>query len=174
MDMKPLVMGSVGYAYGVTEKLIRLVSEDRLDWKPSSGKNWMTVGQLLKHLAEACGHSSICFITGNWITPDGVDLSKLSPGEMLLPSEDLPAVSSVEAALQMLAADKAQLLTHLNEVSEDDLQNRTCGAPWDPMQLPLGNRILQMVEHLNSHKAQLFFYLKLQGLPVNTSNLWGM
>ena len=30
------------------------------------------------------------------------------------------------------------------------------------------------VDHLKEHKAQLFYYLKLQGKPVHTGNLWGM
>jgi hypothetical protein len=28
--------------------------------------------------------------------------------------------------------------------------------------------------HLAQHKGQLFYYLKLQGKPVNTTDLWGM
>ena len=31
-----------------------------------------------------------------------------------------------------------------------------------------------MVEHLATHKAQLFYYLKLQGKDVDTMHLWGM
>jgi hypothetical protein len=31
-----------------------------------------------------------------------------------------------------------------------------------------------MVGHLNQHKGQLFYYLKLQGKDVNTMHLWGM
>jgi hypothetical protein len=31
-----------------------------------------------------------------------------------------------------------------------------------------------MVGHLAQHKGQLFYYLKLQGKPVNTAHLWGM
>jgi hypothetical protein len=31
-----------------------------------------------------------------------------------------------------------------------------------------------MVQHLDSHKSQLFYYLKLMGRDVNTMNLWGM
>jgi hypothetical protein len=38
----------------------------------------------------------------------------------------------------------------------------------------LGHRLLQMVDHLKSHKAQLFYYFKLQGKPVHTGHLWGM
>ena len=38
----------------------------------------------------------------------------------------------------------------------------------------LGHRLLGMIGHLTQHKAQLFYYLKLQGKPVNTMHLWGM
>jgi hypothetical protein len=31
-----------------------------------------------------------------------------------------------------------------------------------------------MIQHLAQHKGQLFYYLKLQGKPVNTAHLWGM
>jgi hypothetical protein len=31
-----------------------------------------------------------------------------------------------------------------------------------------------MLGHLTQHKGQLFYYLKLQGKPVNTGDLWGM
>jgi len=31
-----------------------------------------------------------------------------------------------------------------------------------------------MIGHLATHKAQLFYYLKLQGKPVNTGHLWGV
>jgi len=30
-----------------------------------------------------------------------------------------------------------------------------------------------MIQHLDRHKVQLFYYLKLQGKPVNTADLWG-
>jgi hypothetical protein len=40
--------------------------------------------------------------------------------------------------------------------------------------MTLGPRLAQMVDHLVLHKAQLFYYLKLQGKPVHTGHLWGM
>jgi len=30
-----------------------------------------------------------------------------------------------------------------------------------------------MVQHLDRHKSQLFYYLKLQGVPMGTADLWG-
>ena len=60
-------------------------------------------------------------------------------------------------ALQMLAA-----------CSEDRLAHDKAPAPWDPTELLLGHRLLQVVDHLKQHKGQLFYYLKLQGKSVNT------
>ena len=54
------------------------------------------------------------------------------------------------------------------------LASDTAPAPWDPRPVILGYRLPQTITHLNQHKAQLFYYLKLQGNPVNTSHLWGM
>jgi hypothetical protein len=44
------------------------VDPNSLDWKPESGTNWMTVGQLLKHLRRSLrlrlsGIRASCFTT---------------------------------------------------------------------------------------------------------------
>ncbi len=61
----------------------------------------------------------------------------------------------------------------LEKCSEEKLAGEAAPAPWDPTEMILGHRLLQMVEHLTCHKNQLFYYLKLQGKPVNTAHLWG-
>ena len=79
-----------------------------------------------------------------------------------------------EKAKKLLAEDKEVALATLREVSDEDLAGKPTPAPWDPTTMILGHRLLQMVNHLQSHKGQLFYYLKLQGKPVNTGHLWGM
>jgi hypothetical protein len=62
----------------------------------------------------------------------------------------------------------------IDRAGEDDLANKKMAAPWAPgVEYALGRHLLQMVQHLDRHKAQLFYYLKLQGKPVNTADLWG-
>ena len=39
---------------GPRDKLMGQVDPGSLDWKPATGSNWMTVGQLLQHLTNAC------------------------------------------------------------------------------------------------------------------------
>jgi hypothetical protein len=105
--------------------------------------------------------------------PEDFDPANMIPEEMLPPAEKFPAIESVEEAKKLMTEDKQLALDMLDSCSEDDLANKTASAPWDPREVSLVNRLLEMVEHLKIHKAQLFYYLKLQGKPVNTGHLWG-
>jgi uncharacterized damage-inducible protein DinB len=174
MDWKNTLAGAIEYNYGVTEKLMDRVDDANLEWKPPTGSNWMSTGQLLHHLTNACGASIKGFVTGDWGMPAGMDVSDLSPEDMLPPAEKLPSVTSVDEAKALLAADRELAFEMLNSVTEEELENRIAKAPWDPMDFPLGVRMLQMVDHLKQHKGQLYYYLKLQGQNVNTGDLWGM
>jgi uncharacterized damage-inducible protein DinB len=174
MNWNQLIKGSLEYSYMVTEGLVKLVEDGDLTWKPSTGGNWMTTGQLLRHVAVACGSTAKGFVTGDWGMPEGFDVSDMSPEEMLPSAEKLPTVENLAEAKKLLAEDKKTAFEMLDKCSEEDLDTKIIEAPWDDMKIPLGQRFLQCVEHLNSHKGQLFYYLKLQGKPVNTHHLWGM
>lgn len=174
MNWAELLKAEIEFTYAAAEKLMDLVDEDALDWKPATGSNWMTTGQVLRHMTDACGMAAKGFVTGDWGMPEGMDPSQIPPEEMLPPAEKLPTVTSVSEAKELIAKDKAVAFETVAQCSEDDLANKIATAPWDPTPLVLGHRILQMVDHLKQHKGQLFYYLKLQGKPVNTGNLWGM
>lgn len=171
MNWTDLIRSEIETTYSVTEGLIDLVDEDTFDWKPPTGSNWMTVAQLVRHLTDACGAAMRGFVTGDWgMPPEG----EMTPEEMLPPASRLPAVSSLAQARQMLDQDKQLALEMLAQCSEDQLTNKMVTAPWNPSGQILGHALLDMVGHLGQHKSQLFYYLKLQGKPVNTGNLWGM
>jgi hypothetical protein len=174
MNWTEFLKAELQSAYTVTEKLIALVDDGSLEWKPSTGTNWMTTGQLLKHLTESCGAAFRGVITGDWGLPEGMDASKIPPEEMLPPAEKLPRIGSVAEAKRLLAADKKVAFEMLAKCREDDLASKKAPVPWDPTEIVQGHRLLQMVDHLKQHKGQLFYYLKLQGKPVSTGNLWGM
>ncbi len=173
MSWTELLTREMENVYGVTDKLLDLVDADKLDWKPASGENWMTTGQLLMHIATACGQPCKGFVTGDWGMPADFDPSQLKPEDMLPPAEKMPTVGSVAEAKRMLAEDKQVALAMVKQASEGDLANKPAPAPWDPHKMVLGHRMLQMVDHLSHHKGQLFYYLKLQGKPVNTKHMWG-
>lgn len=174
MHWQSLIQAALEEAYRSTFGLVALVEPGDLDWKPSTGDNWMTTGQLLMHLTTACGAGFKGAATGDWGMPDGVDLSELAPEDMLPPADKLPTTDSIATARDGIESDKQLALDVLASLSEEDLANRPAPVPWDPEVVSLGRRLLQMVHHLQAHKSQLFYYLKLQGKPVNTHHLYGM
>ena len=174
MNWTQLLKDEIETTYATTATLMEKVDPVSLDWKPESGHNWMTVGQLLMHTSNACGAPCRGFVTGDWGLPEGMKLEDLSPEEMLPPAEKLPVVGSVEEAKRLLEEDKAVALQTIDQAGENDLTSKKIAAPWAPgAEYALGRHLLQMVQHLAQHKGQLFYYLKLRGQPVNTEDLWG-
>jgi hypothetical protein len=158
--------------YHATVGLAKLVSDKELSWKPATGSNWMTTGQLLDHLTNAGGTCIKGFVTGDWGMPAGAEMN---PDDMLPPAEKLPAAKSVADAVRRIEADEKLALDMIAKAGEKDLGHRKLAAPWDPTEKTLGQHCFEMIDtHLGTHKAQLFYYLKLMGKPVHTGNLYGM
>jgi uncharacterized damage-inducible protein DinB len=170
--LKQVLIQEAEMSYNVTENLFKKVSNSQLNWKPETGKNWMTVAQLLMHCSKyACGDAVKGFITGVWETPEGGDPEHESNQP---PAEKLPKVTSVEEALDLLEKDKNHTLQQLKDIEESVLLSKNVVAPWGGPEAPLFNYLLMMIDHLKQHKGQLFYYLKLMGKDVNTGDLWGM
>lgn len=174
MDWTGLLKKEIENTYTVTARLMDRVERKNLTWKPASGRNWMTVGQLLMHISDACGAPCKGFVTGDWGLPPGKKIEDISPEEMLPPAEAMPSVDSVEQAKKRLLEDKALALLMVERAGEADLAQKKTAPPWAPgKESPLGWHLLKMVQHLDRHSAQLFYYLKLQEKPVSTVDLWG-
>lgn len=160
--------------FAVTARLLDMVEPDRLDWMPASGMNWMTTGQLLKHISNACGEPCRGLVTGDWGLPPGTTLEDLTPQEIMPSAENLPSVTSVIEARELLIEDEFLALRMIREAGKSALEHRLFGFPWEPGKTSsLGIHIYRMVQHLDRHKSQLFYYLKLQGVPMGTTDLWG-
>jgi uncharacterized damage-inducible protein DinB len=174
VNWRKLLTKEIEYGFAVADKVMALVDDSSLNWRPETGDNWMTTGQLLKHTATCCGPTFKGFVTGDWGFPADFDPQNLKHEDMLPPAEGMPTVDSVAAARQELADDKQLTLEMLAKFSDEDLAQKPAPAPWDPRPMILGHRLLSMVWHVAQHKGQLYYYLKLQGKPVNTNDLWGM
>ena len=148
-------------AYQPALTMIRMAPTDKLDWRP--GPKFMSLGQVVCHLSTGLGTELRVMLTGNWPTMEEMD-----KGMRL---ENLPACSVAEA-LANLEKDKTTLREVLASVSEEDFAQRVVSVPWG-VQGKLEKMMLYFREHFTNHKQQLFTYLKLLGLPVDTTTLYG-
>lgn len=174
MRLTDLLRSEAEHMYRATENLFKMVDANKLDWKPSTGSNWMTTGQLLMHCTSACGFCVKGFVTGDWGMPAGAKTEEMSPDQMLPPASKMPTVQSVQQALELLAQDKQTALKFIAEAGEDNLLAKKLAAPWGGPERTLFQHLYEMIGHLGQHKGQLYYYLKLQGKDVNTGHLWGM
>ena len=173
MTLTEVLLEEAQTTYAVAEKLFRRVTDADLAWKPSApGTEWMTTGQLLMHCAcFGCGKAAHGFITGDW----GVELGEYGEAGAhthLPAASELPAVESVAEALRLLEADRTLTLDAIAEADGSDLLAGKLPAPWGGPPQTLFQHILHMIAHLTQHKGQLFYYLKLMGRDVCTSDLW--
>lgn len=150
----------VAQAYRPAKNLIEMVPADRLDWRP--GPKFMTLGQLLCHLSLGVGDGVRLLHTGQWPTDQ----------EMIegMKQENLPSCG-VEEAVKKLEADKPTLRDALAAIGEQEFADKVVSVPWG-MQGKFEVLALSFLEHFTNHKMQLFTYLKLLDLPVNTQTLY--
>ncbi|MBT8400717.1 MAG: DinB family protein [Rhodothermia bacterium] len=174
MTLKEVLRLELEQMYSVTEALFELVDDGSLDWKPSTGSNWMNTGQLIMHCATACGSMFRGYISNDWSPPEGYEMPEGSEFEGLPPAEALPSAASVDNAMGMLKRDRKTALENLEKVDESRLLSHSFAPPWGGPEMTLFQHLLMSIWHLGQHKGQLFYYLKLQGQDVDTHSLWGM
>jgi hypothetical protein len=148
--------------YRPTEKLIGMVPGDKLDWRP--GPTFMSAGQVICHLSMGLGAGF------EWLL--GGKLPSMEEMGEIMKLENLPSCSPQEA-LDKLEKDRRILRQLLDGMSEEDFTNKVVSVPWG-VTAKTERMAIQLLEHFTNHKMQLFTYLKLLGLPVNTQTLYGM
>jgi hypothetical protein len=153
-----VVMGN----YGAVEKLIGMVPAEKLNRQP--GPTFMSVGQVICHLSDGMGGGFEMMLSGKWPS-----MEEMAEGMKL---ENLPSCSAQEA-LDKLEKDKKTLRQVLDGMSEEDFTNKVVSVPWG-WTAKMERMAIGFLEHFTNHKMQLFTYLKLLGLPVNTETLYGI
>jgi len=141
-------------------KLISLAPPDRLGWKPGDA-NVMTLGQLLRHVADCPRHLATA-ARGDFPPPEAF----ASANDEAVRQSAAPAEAG-----QLLEANYAAAAKAIEALSEAEFQGRQIAVPWGPP-APIQRALLDMAMHQSNHKMQLFMYLKLLGVPVNTLTLY--
>ena len=142
------------------ESLVKMVPEDKLDWKPAS--EFMSLGQLICHLCDGgIGEALRKTISGDWPSQEELEASM---------KQEMPSCG-VQEALSKMETDRKVLHETLSAVTEEDFENKLVSVPWG-WEANTEMMALQFLSHFFHHKMQLFMYLKLLGFPVNTTTLY--
>ena len=140
--------------------LIRMAPKDKLNWKPTD-KSW-TLGQLLHH----CSGTPSVFqrvIDNSW--PSREEMNQSMTNSLSVQQKDgETAAKDFESAVN-------KVVEKLGQITETDYNNKPASTPWG-ITGSLGKVLQGAADHQNTHKTELYIYLKLLGLPVNTGTLY--
>jgi uncharacterized damage-inducible protein DinB len=142
------------------QHLIALAPRDKLRWRPEEIS--LPLGELLGHLLECL--AGFCAVLQK-LNPDGLaHFSSLREMKVNHHCE-------VEEARERIGEYRERIREGFALMTDSNLTERVptvfVAEGEAAMTLLLGN-----LEHLINHKHQLFFYLKLMGVKVGTSDLY--
>lgn len=142
--------------YKPAPTLFGLIPEDRLDWSPT--KSMMTIRELIVHLTARTGVYGL--VTGDFdharCWGDGDDPASVTPAQ---------ATARLVKALD-------EVKTLFAGVSLDDWERKQVEMPWGMKGTLEVMAHTLVIEHFLNHKMQLFIYLKLLGIAVDTGTLY--
>lgn len=146
-----------------TEHLISLVPLDKLHWHPETQENnFGQFGDLLGHLLDCMG--GFCAV-----------MLRAFPEELaqfaILRSNIVNHFAAPEEALSRFQAYRKCIDAGFLLCQDPDWE-RLLPSVFVPEGLPMLTLYLNNLEHLVSHKYQLFFYLKLLGVKVGTQDIY--
>jgi hypothetical protein len=141
--------------------LIRLVPDSQLDWTPPM-PNGFSVALLLGHLMESmAGFCAVLYAASPDRLRHFIDLKKLPVNQRM-------ELSETQARIEVYQDHIREGLALLQDL---DL-GRMIPTVFVPEGEPLLSLLLVNVEHLASHKYQLFFYLRLLGVNIASKDLY--
>jgi len=148
------------------DHLLSLVPAGSLEWKPdaptTSGRPPAVVGRVIGHLLECLAGSCAALYAAN---------SDRLGHFLLLRQRPVNHSAQPEEARERIR----EYMRHIEEgfalLSNADLE-RVVPTVFVPSGEALITLLLGNLEHLINHKYQLFFYLKLLGVPVGSRDLY--
>jgi hypothetical protein len=148
-----------------TRGIIAKTPGDKLDWRPDA--SFLKLGAVIRHVADSVGAGLRDLMKGGW------EIKIEGGGNGLPPADAFPSVKSVNEAIAMIDADWKLFEDSFATVDEKTLNTQVCRIPWMPPGTTLAEYLLSSTEHLSNHRMQLFLYLRLLGVKVDTGDLYG-
>lgn len=162
-NLREKVMATIQRA----EHLVTLIPADRLDWRPTVANDSPQVsdtGHLLGHLLDCLAGFCAVFYAA---FPAGLsplaDLQSARVNHFCQPEEWRARVEIYRKAIE----------SGFRECTDNDL-SRLVKTVFTPAGQTVASLLLNNLEHLLNHKYQLFFYLRLLGVPVGTGDLYDL
>ena len=135
-----------------TRHLMSLTPEERFDWSP--GDKLMPLGRLIAHLAYSPGVVVYLLI--------GENLPKHYMAFEQIPLDD---------ALKEYDRSVDEAVASMEALPEENFGSEEIKAFWGAVERR--SKLLMLVfDHLTHHKMQLFIYLKIIGMELNTNDLY--
>ena len=159
-SLASLVLAKLDEQMERAQHLISLIPPDKLQWSPHP--ETLRVCDLLGHLLEClAGFCAILY---------AVNADKLSHFAAL---RELPVnhCCEIDEARERLSEYALRIEEGFALLTDDDLA-RSVPTVFAAEGEPVMTLILGNFEHLMNHKYQLFFYLKLLGVGVNSADLY--
>jgi hypothetical protein len=144
--------------------LLPLVPEDKLKWHPPQleSEKVMTIEILIGHLLDSfAGFCAALYAAKKDDLAHFLELRELRVNHPC----------SIEEAHKRIDRYMSHIEEGLLLITDEDLAEPIVTV-FVPQGEPLMTLLLGNLEHIINHKYQLFFYLKLLGLPVNSRNLY--
>ncbi|MFZ0770777.1 MAG: hypothetical protein WCA49_24725 [Candidatus Sulfotelmatobacter sp.] len=145
-----------------TEHLIRLVPADKIGWDPRLPQGSTDVGHLLGHLLDCM--AGFCAVFHAVFPRQLADFPELQ-------SSPVNHFCGPEEALSRIREYSAHIARGFDLCTDNDL-SRLVPSVFVPQGEPLVTLLLGNLEHLINHKYQLFFHLKLLGIPVTSRDIY--
>lgn len=143
-----------------TERLFGKVPADKLEWAPKEGM--LTCGQQMIHMAGALAVYAEGIASGTW-TAGTIE-------EILKKNHEAPHANSAVAA-RIMRRSFQTLRSTLAAFSESDLLTPVF-SPQFGRDVPRWQLVIMCMEHHLNHKAELFLYLRLLGIAINSRDLY--
>lgn len=144
-----------------TEHLIQLIPPARIEWNPQWPGGSFDTGHLLGHLLEClAGFCAVFYVVFPQQLEGMLELRSLPVNHFCKPDE----------AMRRIQAYARYIEEGFDLCGDEDLQRMlptVFAISESVMTLLLGN-----LEHLINHKYQLFVYLKILGVPVNSRDIF--
>jgi uncharacterized damage-inducible protein DinB len=149
------------YLVKSTAVLFQQIPEDKIDWKPT--ENSFTIGQQLAHMVGAFTIYAHGLTTGEW--------GFRSVQERFFQNRRTPSVG-VQEAIRLLNEHYAEFRRRVGSLQEEEFATAEIETPQLGGRVPRWRIGMLFIEHHLNHKAELFMYLKLLGVRVNSGHLY--